>query len=162
LALPEEPFAQILIPSLKINTPVVKLEYSEDQWDIRPLNRYAGWLENTGEIGQAGNSVLIGHLDMENDLSGAFIDLNKITKGAEIDVIYADRVYVYRVNTITSIYDIETWILRSTSNPQLTLITCLRGSWDPYTRTYTHRLAVIASLENVKILPEKSHLSRDK
>jgi len=95
---------------------------------------------------ERGNVVLSGHrwYPGDNPYFRALIDLDKLRIGDTIEVFYAGKKYVYRVDKREVVPPTQTSLLQQTEHPQLTLYTC--------TPKYTakNRLAYIATLVDVQ------------
>lgn len=109
--------AVLRVPKLGVEVPV--LEGTTDAI----LNRGVGHVAGTAEPGQAGNVAITGHRD------GFFRPLKDIAPGDIIEVERASQSGVkqvdhYVVRNLRIVAPSDTSVLRSTSNPTLTLITC--------------------------------------
>jgi sortase A len=102
----------IRIPSLDLTVPVFK------GTDELVLNRGAGWIEGTAEIGSAGNVGLAGHRD------GFFRGLKDLKAGDLIEVATLEGSLTYRVSEITIVDPEDVYVLAPTPEPSLTLVTC--------------------------------------
>jgi sortase A len=104
----------------------------------------AGWHENSARLGQAGNTVLNGHHNVNGEV---FKDLIDVEEGDELIMFDEDHEYKYRITTkeilpergqpIEVRLENAQWIA-PTEDERITLITC----W-PYTDN-SHRLVVVA------------------
>lgn len=106
------PPALIRIPSLDLTVPVFK------GTDEIVLNRGAGWIEGTAELGTTGNVGLAGHRD------GFFRGLKDIKSGDMIEVATLDGSLIYRVSEITIVDPEDVYVLAPTPKPSVTLVTC--------------------------------------
>jgi hypothetical protein len=105
-----------------------------------------GWYEHGPAPGEAGSSVIAGHVD-HNGRRGAFFGLSRLDPGAEVTVDYQDgssrawRV-VARRQYAKSDLPIETLFARS-GDPTLALVTC-GGLYDASKRSYRDNVVVFA------------------
>ena len=102
----------IRIPSLDLTVPVFK------GTDEIVLNRGAGWIEGTAELGTTGNVGLAGHRD------GFFRGLKDLKSGDVIEVATLDGSLTYRVSEITIVDPEDVYVLAPTPEPSVTLVTC--------------------------------------
>ena len=102
----------IRIPSLDLTVPVFK------GTDELVLNRGAGWIEGTAELGTSGNVGLAGHRD------GFFRGLKNLKSGDVIEVATFDGSLTYRVSEITIVDPEDVHVLAPTPEPSVTLVTC--------------------------------------
>lgn len=142
---------RILVPSIGLDAPIVPANHKQtriggtsyEQWQAP--NKFAvGWHTNSAVLGQAGNTVLNGHHNIEGKV---FKDLNKLQVGAEIVLIGGNIEYRYQVVNVMILpernVDVVTrlenarWILPS-QDERVTLVTC----WPEWSNT--HRLVVVA------------------
>jgi len=111
-----------------------------------------GWYREGFRPGEAGRSVLSGHVDDDHGRPAVFARLSELAPGSGIQVEYADH---SRVNFTASAQrvvnaqavDAETWdmIFGAAEEPWLSLITC-DGAWDAVAKSYRDRLIVTAGL----------------
>lgn len=137
--LPERPAAMIRIPAIGLVRPVDVLLFGNGTWDPRDVFRV--WhLQGTASLGN-GNTVIVGHRTMPVDGSpGPFYHLNLVGRGNLIYVYDEDFVlHTYVVADIFLVEPEETWVVASSAEPKLTLLTC--HNWDG--AKYTHRLIII-------------------
>lgn len=143
---------RILIDQIDLNAPVIPVgqhaitlaDQTYSQWDV-PDFRAAGWHESSARLGQAGNTVLNGHHNMDGEV---FRYLFALQPGATITLESQEhRRYHYVVVQMMTLPEEDQpveirrenarWIL-PTQDERVTLITC----WPYYANTY--RLVVIA------------------
>ena len=106
------PTALLDIPKLRLRVPVF------DGTDDRTLNRGVGRIIGTAKPNQRGNIGIAGHRD------GFFRGLKDVALGDTIDLetVYTNRTYV--VDQIKVVTPDDVSVLKSTSMPSLTLVTC--------------------------------------
>lgn len=144
------PVSRVAIPSIQVDAPVVDVNLDPDGWIETPPPQepnLAGWYQNGIAPGQAGTSVLVGHVD---NLAGpaVFYSLGSLKKGNRIEVTrFDDRVAVFEV------YGVEVFakndfpgarVYGDTGKPELRVITCGGG----YTKAdgYDGNVVVFARL----------------
>ncbi len=117
-----------------------------DNWDVSYLNEYAGHLQGTAEIGQGGNVVLAGHVQLKDGRPGPFANIAHLTTGDPIAIV-SDApgnpvVMRYRVNEVRVVDPQDLNVIRNHGYEELTLVTC--QDWDEKARTYNKRVIVHA------------------
>jgi len=141
-------FERIVIPSLKVNAPIISKPYSELTWDISNLGQDVAVLDDIPHQTSENNIVFAGHVTVRNGSHGPFRYLWQLIPGEEI-ILYDDNlIYTYVVREQLLVYPEQSSVLNDTSQPQLTLITCT--TWDEETLSYLRRLVVFADLEKVE------------
>ena len=117
-----------------------------DDWDVTYLNEYAGHLQGTAEIGQGGNVVLAGHVELKDGRQGPFANIGSLTNGDLITIVSDEpddpvvmRYHVTEVRVVDP-HDLDS--IRNHGYEELTLVTC--QDWSEKTRTYNKRLIVHA------------------
>ena len=131
------PPVRLRIDGIGVDAPVV-LVRGEDL----PRKAIAGWYFGTAYPGDAGNVVLLGHLNGDGEIFG---DLDLLRPG---DSIYVDTTkgivtYIVEGSQLVDRRAIE--VLGSTPEPTLTLMTCA-GNWRDEIGGYDMRLVVQARL----------------
>jgi len=118
----------IEIPKIKVNAAI--LEGTDDSALQYAVGHYPGF----GEIGQAGNYVLLGH---RNYVYGHFFrNIDKLEADDQIIITKGTDVYTYSVTESFVVKPEEVWVLEQTEEAAITLITCTPIG------TYTDRLIV--------------------
>ncbi|MCC7451985.1 MAG: class F sortase [Anaerolineae bacterium] len=117
-----------------------------DDWDVSYLNEYAGHLQGTAEIGQGGNVVLAGHVELKDGRQGPFANIGRLTNGDPIAIV-SDApgnpvVMRYRVTEVRVVDPQDLNTIRNHGYEELTLVTC--QDWSEKTHTYNKRLIVHA------------------
>jgi LPXTG-site transpeptidase (sortase) family protein len=136
------PDTTIFIPSAAIYAPVITSYLTTTTWDITGLGTNVGYLEGTAWLGETGNIVLSGHVEMSDGHAGIFAELNTVAIGDEIVLQENGVTYVYRVREIKEVEPTDLTPLYSTREEQLTLVTC--SDYNFIDDTYETRLIVIA------------------
>ena len=124
----------IEIPKIKVSAAI--LEGTDDSALQYAVGHYPGF----GEIGQAGNYVLLGH---RNYVYGHFFrNIDKLEADDQIIITKGTDVYTYSVTESFVVKPEEVWVLEQTEDATITLITCTPIG------TYTDRLIVKGVLLN--------------
>ena len=96
--------------------------------------------------GEAGNIIVVGHLDDNYGRPAAFYNIRQLSAGDVITVSDGHRVFNYRVIGKVSILDGTSEALQEDlGGPGLILVTC-GGVWQPAIHSYSQRLLVKAVL----------------
>lgn len=151
------PPVQIEIPAIGVVALVEQVGLTRDGAMDTPKGwMNAAWFSPGFRPGEAGNSVIAGHLDSRTGGPAVFWSLSRLQPGDEVMVTYqnGDR-YTFAVQDAETVpYDIEGEAVAAIFGPSqtsdLNLITC-NGVWDRGKATYTQRLVVYTSL-----IPEKT------
>ena len=142
---------RLIIPAIGLDAPVVAVGWSiaddggqlVSEWDV-PVQRAAGWLNSSALIGARGNSVLVGHQNIDGRV---FEDLEYLKQGDEIQVQAGSEThkYVVVVRNIVPEKDQPLEVRREnakwigpSNDVRLTLVTC----WPR--NDNTHRLILVA------------------
>lgn len=104
--------ARLEIPRLSLSVMV------REGTDAGTLRRALGHMPSTALPGTAGNFVVTGHRDT------FFRPLRGIARGDEIRAITRSHVYLYRVYALSVVSPDDVRVLKPTSRPECTLITC--------------------------------------
>ena len=138
---------RLQIPAIGVDAPIVNVGLKADGQLESPHEPYqVGWYAKGYKPGERGNALIDGHVDW---ITGAavFWYLNKLEKGAKIDVVTAEGEIVSFVVDWKAIYPAATapldQIFGPTESAALTLITC-GGQFDRTSQSYTHRWVVRA------------------
>ncbi len=156
--LPASVPVRVRIPSIRVNAPVMKLGVDgRNQIQVPPdgNRNMAGWYEYGVTPGEAGTSVLLGHVDT---LKGpaVFYDLGALHKGNTIEVTRQD----HRVAVFT-VYGIEVYakadfptdkVYGDAPGAQLRVITC-GGGFSKATHSYLGNVVVYARLSATRDAP---------
>jgi LPXTG-site transpeptidase (sortase) family protein len=139
---------RIVAPKAALSTTITRLYFTADgsNWDLTYLDNFAGHLEGTPDIGQGGNFVLAGHVELKDGIPGPFVNVHKLTVGDDI-MIYSetpDKPYLvrYRVTDVKSVEPNAIDVIRNRGYEELTLITC--SDWDQQKGEYLTRVIVHA------------------
>ncbi len=131
---------RLMIPRLALDTRVVELGTKRDAqgeliWETAAFA--AGHHRGTANPGDRGNMVISGHISSRFE-GAAFHLLPEVIEGDGVVVSTADRDYLYRVISTTTVEPNAIAVMEATAREQLTLITCVPDG------IYTQRLVVVA------------------
>jgi sortase A len=123
---------RIEVPVINVDAPIIE----GDDWET--LKKGVGHHIGSANPGERGNCVLSAHNDIYGEI---FRRLPDLSVGDEIRVHTETQTYEYVVEQTRIVEPTETSVLRNTSTPVLTLISCYPYGVD------THRIVVIASMK---------------
>ena len=123
---------RIVIPAIDVDAPVVE----GDDWES--LKYGSGHHIGSADPGERGNCVISGHNDIYGEL---FRDLPDLKVGDEIILYTETQEYQYVVEQTRIVEPTEVSVLRATSSPVLTLVSCYPYGID------SHRIVVIGTLK---------------
>lgn len=109
---PEDMLTRVMIPKINLDAIVVE-GASRTQ-----LSEGPGHMKETATPGQPGNAVITGHRDT------FFRHIYELNKGDDILVRRAGQLFRYQVTGKRIVLPEDVSVLRQTTDPQLTLITC--------------------------------------
>ncbi len=130
----------LIVPSMLLNTSILEAPL-KDTYKVLDKGIWHWPLGSTPDKG--GNTVLIGHRFTYTNPKGIFYYMDKVHAGDEIGITWNGTSYRYRVTSIREVEPTETGVTDPTVDARLTMNTCTPLS-NP-----THRLVVVAELENV-------------
>lgn len=136
------------IPDLGVDAPVVPVGVDADGALAVPEDpQQVGWYRWGSVPGEAGATVLAGHVDTHADGPGALIDLASLEAGTTVRVTSSDGgVAEFRVASRHSYLKADLpaeEVFARTGDPRLELITC-GGDFDRSTRSYAENVVVTA------------------
>ena len=150
-ALPWSIPERVVIPAIGVNAPVTEVGLNKDGTvQTPPLGNQnlAGWYRFSVTPGQAGSSVIVGHVDSYTGPS-VFLDLKNLHKGDVVKVKLADgRTVAFAVDgvQVASKTSFPTRaVFGNTKFPSLRLVTC-GGPFDYGTGHYLDNIVVYAHL----------------
>jgi hypothetical protein len=150
---PSEPVL-IEIPAVAVRAPVMALGRNSDGTvQVPPLDNHnlAGWYDGSVMPGQAGSSVILGHVDSYAGAS-VFFSIKKLSAGDEIDVVRADgSVAAFAVDGVQKVAKAlfpAGDVYGNVSYPSLRLVTC-GGPFDAAQGQYVDNIVVYAHLTGV-------------
>ena len=139
----------IVIPVIKVDTPIVGVKSSKGNWDISWLRDQVGWLNGTAYPTWKGNSVLTAHVVNADGKPGVFYNLKSLGLGEYIFVYNAGYRYTFKVLSNTFIQPTERSVMKHEEKPHLTLITC--DTYNEKTGRYLRYVMVRAELVDVRL-----------
>ncbi|MFW5691795.1 MAG: sortase [Chloroflexota bacterium] len=136
--------AQIIIPSIAVNAPVVQTYLDGVSWDVSTLGMNVGHLQGTSWMSEIpGNIVLSGHVEMRDGRQGVFSGLDNLQPGDLIILQEGDVERRYVVVSIGETAPDDLAPVRPTLDERLTLITC--DAYDFFSDSYLERTVVVAT-----------------
>jgi LPXTG-site transpeptidase (sortase) family protein len=136
------------IPSLSLKAPLMKLSMTkEGDVELPPFDRptTAGWFDGGAVPGDAGPSVIIGHVDTKT-APAVFYHLRNLRQGAIVKVARSDgKVAQYKVDSIEEVPKDHFPAERVYTGDGLRLVTC-GGSFDWTHHQYRDNIIVYTSL----------------
>ncbi len=136
------------IPTLKVDTSIVGVEFRNGNWDVSWLQNQAGWLNGTAYPTWKGNSVLTAHAVNPDGKPGMFSGLKRLTAGEYIFVYNSGYRYTYRVESNDLVQADDFSVFRHEDKQYLTLVTC--DTYDEKSGIYLLRVVVRAVLVDVR------------
>ncbi len=121
--------SELMIPSIKVDAPIVMNEPSYTEWKVQvALRKGVVHFGTTAQPGQKGNMVIVGHssgqLWAPGNYKFVFTLLNKMRTGDFIFLDYNGSRYIYRMTSSEVIDPTNFAVIQPTDDPELTLITC--------------------------------------
>jgi sortase A len=109
---PEQMLTRLEIPKIQMDAIVVEGASRRD------LSEGPGHMKETAQPGETGNMVITAHRDT------FFRHIYELNKGDQIQVRRSGRTFTYEVTGKRIVMPEDVSVIRPTTNPQLTLITC--------------------------------------
>lgn len=103
---------RVVIPKINVDDIVVEGVSHKD------LSKGPGHIKDTAMPGEPGNAVISGHRDT------FFRHIYELTKGDEIQIRRDGKIFHYEVTGKKIVMPDDIGVLKQTTDPQLTLITC--------------------------------------
>lgn len=142
---PAFPATRIVIPALGVDTPVQLSPIVGETWDVSFLEQSVGHLEGTASPGDAGNTVLAGHVTLAPDgRAGPFHHLRDLQPGDTVTVYRGEQPFTYQIDGVGTVSPSDVQVAFPTEAARLTLITC--QNYDQSLSEYTERLVVMGHL----------------
>jgi len=132
----------LVIPALAVNAPIIDVYLVDGIWDVSLLGANVGHLQGTARVGEVGNVVLSGHVELRDGHKGVFSLLNQAAIGDRIIVFNGDAQLEYVITEVYTTTPDDLTPVYPTIEPRLTLITC--GSYDFFSNQYLERTIVVA------------------
>ena len=108
----DQMLTRVVIPKIKMDAIVVEGASRKD------LSEGPGHMKETAMPGESGNAVITAHRDT------FFRHIYELTKGDQIQIRRNGRVYTYEVTGQRIVQPDDVSVLKQTTDPRLTLITC--------------------------------------
>jgi LPXTG-site transpeptidase (sortase) family protein len=137
LPAPGEPAVRMVIPKIRVDSPVVQTAPLNGVWNV--ADWAVGHLTSTPNPAESGNGAYAAHDDIKGEL---FKRLGELAPGDQVIVYTAHAVNTYVVVGQQAVDPSNTSVLAATKQPTITLITCT-----PYW-VDTQRLIVQAVLKS--------------
>jgi len=143
---------RIVSDKAALSAVIIELYFASDSdaWDLSHLGQSAGHLEGTPQMGQGGNFVLAGHVELKDGSKGPFAGLKNLTAGDRITIIGNTQpnpvIRQYLVSDVGKVEPMDFDVMRNHGYEELTLITC--DDWDQKSQTYSSRVIVHARPAN--------------
>jgi hypothetical protein len=144
---------RIRIPAIDVNAKLISLGIDDQgEVEVPALDKAmdAGWYEHGPTPGEAGNSVIIGHVDSRKIGRAVFFKLGELKPGDTIEVDRRDgSVATFRVDGVESFPKDEFpagLVYGPADEPGLRVVTC-GGAFDKKTRNYRDNVIAFATLE---------------
>jgi hypothetical protein len=146
---------QLAVPSIALTAPLLGLGVSgTGQPELPPFSQpgTAGWLRDSATPGEAGTSVLVGHVDTRTG-PAVFWSLSAVKPGAMVEVARLDGgtalFTVDQVRTFPKSTFPSAQVYAPAPDAQLRIITC-GGAFDRARSEYTGNVVVFAHLSGVR------------
>ncbi|MGR6319741.1 class F sortase [Micromonospora soli] len=148
-ALPRSEPTRVTIPRIGVDADIVPVADENGVLEVPPLDQpeIAGWYRRGPTPGEAGNAVLVGHVDTQ-DGPAVFFELGRLRPGDTVQVTRADgRIATFTVDGVGA-YPKERFpterVYGGGAEARLRLITC-GGRFDPRTGSYPDNIVVFAT-----------------
>jgi LPXTG-site transpeptidase (sortase) family protein len=134
----------IYIPRLGLERaiPIIELPFVGNTWDVDRLGHSAGHLEKTSWLGDSGNVVIVGHIQLTVRDFGPFLNLKNMIEGDIVVIAEEGKMFAYQVTDIERVAPTAVEVTYPTEEPMLTLLTCT--AWDVHRGVFAKRLVVRA------------------
>lgn len=133
------------IPKLGFSRPIpiVGVPLTENSWDVSQLGHNVGWLDKTTWLEPSwGNTVLVGHVQLDDNNPGPFYFLGDLVVGDEIVILEGDQQHVFEIVDIDTVPPNDIQVTYPSVKPMLTLMTCT--NWDRARGVFSDRLVIRA------------------
>lgn len=143
-ALPPVDSGVLIVPSLGLEEPIMRILVRDGSWDISKLNASVGHLQTTGEHpGDDLAMTFVGHTTIP-PRTGPFAYLYQLSHGDRIIYRWNGMDYIYEVNQIMEVVPTQVGTLYENNGEMMMLVTC--AGWNGETGTYDTRLVTRAIL----------------
>ncbi len=149
---PASPPVTLSIDAISVDAPVERVDVDRDGTLVPPSLRQAarvGWYERGPTPGEAGNAVIVGHVDTADSGPAVFYLLGRLKLGDAVTVrrrdgskvtFEVDGVHLYPKHAFPA--DL---VYGPATRPQLRLVTC-GGTFDRATSTYSANTVITATM----------------
>lgn len=115
--IPSAPPVRIIIPSLKIDLPIVEAKVVKGYWETSATSASHGI--GSANPGEQGNMVIFAHAR-----KGLFLPLKEVKTGDIVEIFTQKREFRYQVLEIKKVTPNQVEIISQTPDEKLTLYTC--------------------------------------
>lgn len=136
--------AQLVIPALSVNAPIVKSSLGDITWDISHLTMSVAHLDGTSWLDRPGNIVLAGHMENPNGEPELFSRLGSLKPGDEIFVKREGEERRFAVTQVKRVPSTDVSVVSETGDERLTLLACALDSYSESEGDYTEHQVVVA------------------
>jgi LPXTG-site transpeptidase (sortase) family protein len=144
----EDSELRLEVPSLELEAAIVGVPLLEDGWDVQWLGDRAGYLNGTAFPTWQGNSVITGHVTLQDGQPGPFAGIKRLSFGDQVILHAWGMRYLYEVRELNYLSAQDGAAFEHQDHAWVTLVTC--HSYDQVTGTYRWRVAVGAVLVAVE------------
>lgn len=151
-ALPASAPVRVSIPSIDVESPLHPLGLADDgTLEVPSGERYdeAAWYSGSPTPGEAGPSVIEGHVTSQGSVPSVFFELGALEAGDLVEVEREDGTSVtfevYGAQSFPKDAFPKTTVYGNTEGPELRLITC-GGTYDPQRRAHLDNIVVFAKM----------------
>jgi len=131
---------RVVIPKLKLDSPIIFAPIENETWRVDHLGQSVGYLEGTALPGSNSNLVLAAHVTFDTGEYGPFAGLAQLTSGDVVTVYDGDKVFNYVIDGVHVVDRLNIEVVYPTETGQITLITCTH--WDRSQGRYDDRVVV--------------------
>jgi len=119
----------LLIPKINVDAPIIWNSEVDENTMLANLQKGVVHYQGTALPDEKGNVFITGHSSYyawdKGKYKTVFALLPKLEKGDQIALAYQNKVYVYEVYEKIVVKPTDTWVLQSTGEPMLSLMTCV-------------------------------------
>lgn len=147
---------RVCVPGIGVDASVMELGLNPDRTvQVPPLSRVgdAGWYRYSALPGDAGPTVILGHVDSAQYGEGVFYRLGQLQRGDSVVVSRGDgMVATYRIDKVDQVAKNRfptAAVYGRTSNAQIRLVTC-GGRFDASNGNYLDNIIVFGTLRSLR------------
>ncbi len=138
---------RLMIPKLGKDLGIVGVPLVDTEWKVDWLGSSIGYLEGSAFPTWKGNTILTGHVYLQNGLPGPFVNIDKLKYGDQIQIEAWGLIHTYMVVETTFLEPNSPEALKHSDQDLVTLITCRK--FDQESGLYLYRTVVRAVLISV-------------